>query len=137
MARIIEFQGKTISTGEWITGNLCFDNNLYNQFEIKYSNCVYIEHKLNSDSYVKSLIIPETAGQFTNVIGSDKKKIYDHDIVCNEKVRGEVYWNYAYNGWRIATVNENNCLFDTKLDNTYRVIGHKYDELVQSNLIKS
>ena len=136
MARFIEFQGKTITTGEWITGNLCFENNLYNQFEIKYSNCVYIERKSGSDSLTKCLVIPETVGQFTNVIGSDNKKIYDHDIVSNGKIRGEVYWNYEYNGWRILSTEENNNFFDTKLDNTYRVVGHKYDELIQSNLMK-
>ena len=132
MARMIEFQGKTIATEEWITGNLIFENNLYNQYELQYSNCAYIERKLDSDTFVKCLVIPQTIGQFTNVIGSDKKKIYDHDIVSNGKLRGEVYWNYCCNGWRIATEDENHNLYDTKLDNTYKVVGHKYDELIAS-----
>lgn len=45
---------------------------------------------------------------------------------------GEVYWNYSYNGWRVAAVDEHNALYDTKLNNTYKVVGHKYDELIQS-----
>lgn len=132
MARIIEFQGKTIAREEWITGNLIFENNLFNQYETQYSNCAYIEYKLDKDKYTKCLIIPATVGQFTNVIGSDGKKIFDHDIVSNGKNRGEVYWNYSCNGWRIAIADENNNLYDIKLDNTYKVIGHKYDELIQN-----
>lgn len=83
MARIIEFQGKAIATGEWVTGNLVLENNLYNQYELQYDNCAYIERKLSADSFKKCLIIPLTVGQFTNVIGCDGKKIYEHDIVSN------------------------------------------------------
>ena len=83
MARIIEFQGKAIANGEWVAGNLVLENNLYNQCEIQYEHCVYIERKLSSDIFKKCLIIPTTAGQFTNVLGCDGKKIYEHDIVSN------------------------------------------------------
>lgn len=137
VARIIEFQGKTITSGEWVTGNLLFENNLHNQYELQYTNCAFIECKLNSDSLTKCLIIPATVGQFTNVIGCDGKKIFDHDIVTNGKIIGEVYWNYNYNGWRIAAEKENNNLYDTKLNNTFKVIGHKYDQLIHNQLYKS
>lgn len=133
VARVIEFQGKTLKDGIWIVGSLHQENNLYNQQELRYSNCIYIERKINSDCTIKHLIIPETVGQYTGIIGKDKKKIYEHDMVENDFYTGEVYWNYVYNGWRVAAINENNSLFDTKLDNTYRVIGHKYDELIHSN----
>lgn len=133
MARIIEFQGKTIKTGQWVTGNLSFANSKYSNFELQYHDSVFIEERGPHGVMIKYLIIPETAGQFTNVIGSDGKKIYDHDIVSNGVIEGEVYWNYFCNGWRIAAAKENNSLYDTKLDRTFRVIGHKYDQLVQSN----
>ena len=137
MARVIEFQGKTIKGGKWITGILGYENILCNQFEAQYHEHVYIITNKDSDSFIKCLIIPETAGQYTNVIGSDKKKIYDHDIVTNERNTGEVYWNYYHNGWRVAAEDKNNQLFDTKLDNSFRVIGHKYDQLIQSNFLKN
>jgi len=136
VSRIIEFQGKTIADGKWITGNIHFENNLINQHELLYSNCVYIESKLNSDSTIKQLVIPETVGQFTNVIGSDNKKIYDHNIVSNGEHQGEVYWNYGYNGWMVSVMNDSYSFYDTKLNNTYKVVGHKYDSLVHSDFMK-
>lgn len=132
MARLIEFQGKTIATGQWLTGNLCFGNSTYNHFELPYYNTIYIEHKLDANTLTKCFVIPETVGQYTNVIGSDGRKIYEHDIVSNGEIKGEVYWNYGLNGWLIAALNEANYFFDTKLDNTYKVIGHKYDMLIHS-----
>lgn len=130
MARIIEFQGKTVKTGQWVTGNLTFANMKYNNFELKYHDSVFIEEKRPNGVIIKYLIIPETAGQFTNVIGCDGNKIYDHNIVTNGKIRGEVYWNYNCNGWRVAAEDENNKLFVANLDNTFRFVGHKYDELI-------
>lgn len=130
MARLIEFQGKTIVTNQWITGNLCFENSVCNHFEQPYFSSIYIEQRLDANTLVRCYIIPETAGQFTNVIGSDGKKIYDHDIVSNGTIEGEVYWNYDYNGWRISAISDWNNYFDTKLDSTYKVVGHKYDQLI-------
>lgn len=133
MARLIEFQGKTFATGQWITGNLCIANSVYNSFELPYFYGVFIECKLDAITLVKCLVIPETVGQYTNVIGSDGCKIYDHDIVSDGNSEGEVYWNYDYNGWRIAVADQNDKLIDIKLTNTYKVVGHKYDRLIQTN----
>lgn len=130
MARIIEFEGKTIKTGQWVTGNLSFANSKYNNFELQYHDSVYIEEKGPSDYVIRYLVIPETVGQYTNVIGSNGKKIYDHNIVSNGNIEGEVYWNYSCNGWRVAATNEKNALYDTKLDRTFCVVGHKYDQLI-------
>lgn len=131
MARVIEFQGKTITTGEWVTGNIIFANSKYSNFELQYHDSVYIEEKKPSGYMIRYPIIPETIGQYTNVIGNDGKKIFDHNIVSNEIIEGEVYWNYSCNGWRVATSNEKNVLYDTKLDRTFYVVGHKYDRLIR------
>lgn len=136
MSRVIEFQGKTIADGKWISGNLYIENNLLNHPEYQYANYVYIEKQLDSNSTIRYLVIPNTVGQFTNVIGSDGKKIYDHDIVSNGKHQGEVYWNYGYNGWMVSVMNDSFSFYDTKLDNTYKVVNHKYDTLIHSNYMK-
>ena len=133
LARLIEFQGKAKATGKWITGSLHFGNDLCNHLGPQYCDCVFIDRKEENDKLSRYLVIPETIGQYTNVIGSDGKKIYDHNIVSNGINRGEVYWNYTHNGWRVAAEGKDNHLFDTKLDGTYRSVGHKYEELVQSN----
>lgn len=136
MSRLIEFQGKTIANGKWITGNLYIENNLFYPPEPQYSNYVYIEKQLDTNSTIRYLVIPNTVGQFTNVIGSDGKKIYDHDIVSNGEHQGEVYWNYGYNGWMVSVMNDSYSFYDTKLNNTYKVVNHKYDTLIHSNYIK-
>lgn len=133
MAREIDFQGKTKDTGKWITGNLYFSNKSHNSFELQYFEGVQIETKVTVNVLAKFFVIPETIGQYTNVLGSDGKKIYEKDIVYNGTYKGEVYWNYSDNGWRIAVTDINNQMFDTKLNSTYRVIGHRYDELVAAN----
>ena len=134
ITRIIEFQGKTIATKEWVTGNLYIENIRYFKDEPFCITDYYIEQKDCYGSLIRHKIIPETIGQYTNVIGSNKQKIYDHDIVSNEKYQGEVYWNYDYNGWRIAAINAENKLFDTELNNTYKVINHKYEVLVGNQI---
>ena len=132
LARNIEFQGKVSTTGEWVTGNLLFATGTYNRYELQYHDSLYIEQITSKGMLVKHLVIPQTVGQYTNVTGCDHKKIYDHDIVSNGTTEGEVYWDYCYNGWRIAVVNEKNNLYGIELDNTYRVIGHKYDRLIDN-----
>lgn len=132
MARNIEFQGKDSITGEWIAGNLLFTNNAYGHHEVQYHDSAYIEKTDCEGHVIKHLVIPQTIGQFTNVIGCDQKKIYDHDIITNGVIEGEVYWDYCYNGWRIAVVNERNDLYGLNFDNTFKVIDHKYDRLINN-----
>lgn len=136
MARNIEFQGKSITTGEWVTGNLSFANNTRNYNELQYHDTAYIEQIDALGRVVKHPVIPQTNGQYTNVIGQDKNKIFEHDIISNGKIEGEVYWDYCYNGWRIAVVNEKNNLHGIDFDNTYKVIDHKYDRLIQNKKLR-
>lgn len=134
MSRIIEFQGKTVNTGEWIVGNLSTENFIFNRFIKQVNLNFYIEELTSNNNLIRHLIIPDSVGQYTNLIGSDKKRIYDHDIVTNDIHTGEVYWNYQYNGWRVAAKKNNN-MYDTKLDNTYKVVGHKYDEIMKDSFV--
>lgn len=131
MARLIEFQGKSITTGAWVTGNIYFENNLCNPFDLEYYNRVFIDKVVAGNRMERLQIIPETLGQYTNVIGCNGKRIYERDIVTNKIYRGEVYWNYNFNGWRVAVDTEYK-LVDELLDNSFKVIGHKYDELIHS-----
>lgn len=135
MARLIEFQGKSIATGTWITGSIYFENNLCNQFELECCGRVFIDKLVAKNRTERLQIIPETLGQYTNVIGCNGKRIYERDIVAKGFDRGEVYWNYNFNGWRVAVETEDR-LYDAPLDNSFIVVGHKYDELIHSGFYK-
>lgn len=133
MSRLIEFEAKTVATKEWIHGNLIYGNGAYNHFEVQFNESVYIEQKDDQGRLIKHLVIPETVGQFTNVIGTNGKRIYEHNIVSNGIVTGEVYWDYCYSGWKVAVENEKNILYGIDLDNTFRAIGRKYDSLIKGD----
>ena len=135
MARLIKFQGKTIETGDWITGNIYFENNRFSPIDIKYYGRIFIDKVVDGQRVERLQVIPETVGQYTNVIGCDRKRIYERDIVANKIYRGEVYWNYDFSGWRVAAETELR-LLDVPLDNSYVVVGHKYDELIHSSFHK-
>lgn len=47
MARLIEFQGKTIESGDWITGNVYFENNQLSPIDIKYYSRIFIDKVVN------------------------------------------------------------------------------------------
>ena len=135
MARLIDFQGKAIETGDWITGNVYFENNRHTTIDIKYYSRIFIDKVVDGHRIERLQVIPETLGQYTNVIGCNGKRIYERDIVANKVYRGEVYWNYNFNGWRVAVETEDR-LYDAPLDNSFIVVGHKYDELIHSGFYR-
>lgn len=130
MARKISFQGKCVNDDKWVTGKLIREEVLTYGYEKESMNYTYIEVEASPNTKIRYMIIPSTAGQFTNVLGSDGREIYEHDIVTNDICRGVIYWNYEYNGWLVSVIEDCYKMYDVKLDNTFRVVGHHYDELV-------
>lgn len=85
--REILFRGKRIDNGEWVEGSLLAWPD--GSTEICYDN------PENDDEFLKSIVYPETVGQYTGLTDTNGKKIFEGDIVDiipeNEEV-GIIEW---------------------------------------------
>lgn len=82
--RIIKFRGKHIEKGHWVYGHLLNDRTIG-------------EVGIGLESYSYSEVIPESVGEFTGILASNKTEVYEGDIVRygNEDgvVISEVIWD--------------------------------------------
>ena len=128
--REILFRGKTITSKEWIYGDL-----------LQYAGGAQIWENTEQGKF-NAQIIPETVGQYTGLCDKNGTKIFEGDILSehldelfpNEESRYLVVW-HDY-GWHIKCGNES---FDTLeqwwVREFFNVIGNIYDnpELLKGN----
>ena len=82
MKREMSFRGKRVDTKEWVEGP-----GINTQFDVNGKEHVYIGVTITSSMYplMSSIewfeVIPETVGQFTNMVDKNSRKIFEDDIV--------------------------------------------------------
>ena len=132
----ILFRGKRIDNGEWVSsGNLITFNDEGDgmMFFIPELNskctCTHDERDniLSFDSGTFYKVDPSTVGQFTGLTDKNGKKIFEGDIVANERERGVVSYGdfncdccYGVFGWSFGNA-------DIRKYNTYEVNGNIHD----------
>lgn len=138
--REILFRGKRVDNGEWVEGDL-----------LRSRGKCYIHEHIDPFDYLGELsgfikmyeVIPETVGQYTGLTDKNGKKIFEGDIVRNNKY-GEDNDTYDY----YSTIFSNGSFRAQYLDNLkytpkiydiyfegYEVIGNIHDnpELLQED----
>lgn len=115
----IKFRAKTLSTNDWVFGDL----HLLTKFP-----------HIHDGEVSKSLIHTETIGQFTGLTDKNGKDIYQHDILQlqgkEKKYNCLVDWNINLGAWCISI--ENKCLGVKPLgewlrEDSFIVIGNIFD----------
>lgn len=115
----IKFRAKTLSTNDWVFGDLHLLTKFPHIHDIEVS---------------KSLIHTETIGQFTGLTDKNGKDIYQHDIIQlqgkENKYNCLVDWNINLGAWCISI--ENKCVGVKPLgewlrEDRFIVIGNIYD----------
>lgn len=93
--RKIEFRGKRTDTGEWVYGNYVYCEKTRNKYGIERNDIhiiipfLFDENMPNNDI----LVIPETVGQFTGLLGKNGVKIFEGDIaIDHERDVGDIFW---------------------------------------------
>ena len=69
MNREIEFRAKSVDTGDWVIGNLCW---------YKTGEC-YIEERVDEECAFP--VDPDTVGQYTGIMDTNGVKVFEGDIV--------------------------------------------------------
>ena len=90
MNREILFRGKNVRTNEWVYGDLLnwYDTENNN----KYNPCIIpIECSVKGKSIRDFIVIPETIGQYTEVIDKNNIKIFEGDIVEIDSYVAEMF----------------------------------------------
>lgn len=85
--REIIFRGKTINSGEWVESMTIAKGTIKRK-----KDCMYME--LSEGMWVG--VIPETVGQFTNLIDKNEKKIFENDLRVDGK--GNIFRIYGIDG---------------------------------------
>lgn len=144
--REILFRGKRVDNGEWVFGYYikgyrhCTSPFAPIDYEVHYITYYEKEKKC----FVDIEVVPETVGQFTGLTDKNGKKIFEGDIVRNNK-HGEDNDTYDY----YSTIFSNGSFRAQYLDNLeytpkiydiyfegYEVIGNIHDnpELLQEDM---
>lgn len=98
MNREILFRGKRVDNEEWVYGWL---------FQMKYDAKKYLIRTFpdKDDNYEDYVVIPETIGQYTGANDKNDKKIFENDILRNQRYQngrpyGSLYKTVCWNDTR-------------------------------------
>jgi len=128
--RDIKFRGQRIDNGEWIEGQLLYDEE---------NNKACIAEYYDDDSAYMRRIVPTTVGQYTGLKDLNGREIYEGDIVEGQRESDEAgvivtfgVFNVeccgcCYDHHQVVGFNLTGGLYDGTLP-TFEVIGNIHDK---------
>lgn len=121
------FRGKRVDNREWVEGFLV----VYRERPGRTAHFIIEDVDCNESASTAHLVLPETVGQWTGLHDKNKARIWEGDIITDERgSKLEITWGEGE--WLAGELALNANLFVNEKSEFLEVIGNRYEHPIST-----